>query len=87
MKTNISMLVRERTMLLTNGMSSMLINGREIQERVNSTRDSVCMLIEISSLSHNFLDTDTSNKQIALIFLLSPETEENNKYGTSINNL
>jgi hypothetical protein len=50
---DISMLVKERTMFLNNGTSSMLTNGREIQEKENSTRDSVSMLKEISILSQD----------------------------------
>jgi hypothetical protein len=49
-RANISMLVRERTIFHTNGTLSMLINGREIQEKENSTRDSVSMFKEISIL-------------------------------------
>jgi hypothetical protein len=45
------MLEREQAIFLNNGMSSMLTNGREIQEKENSTRDSVSMLKEISILS------------------------------------
>jgi hypothetical protein len=67
-------------------MSSMLTNGREIQERVNSTQDSDSMLKEISTLSHNWEDTDTSTSLIAIKFPSRPETEENLKDGTSINN-
>jgi hypothetical protein len=52
--------VRETTIFLNNGMSSMLINGREIQERENSTRDSVSMLKEISILSQEWDQEDTS---------------------------
>jgi hypothetical protein len=51
---------------------------------VNSINALVCMLKEISSLFHNFLSTDISNKQMVLILLLSLETVEDNKHGTSI---
>jgi hypothetical protein len=64
----------------------MLTNGREIQERVNSTRDSVSMLKEISILSHTWEDTDTSTSLIAIRLSSRPETEEDLKDGTSINN-
>jgi hypothetical protein len=80
------MLLRERTTFLNNGTSSMLTNGREIQERVNSTRDSVSMLKEISILSHTWEDTDTSTSLIAIRLSSRPETEEDLKDGTSINN-
>jgi hypothetical protein len=80
------MLERERTTFHNNGTSSMLTNGREIQERVNSTRDSVSMLKEISILSHTWEDTDTSTSLIAIRLSSRPETEEDLKDGTSINN-
>jgi hypothetical protein len=54
------MLEREQAIFLNNGMSSMLTNGREIQERVNSTNASACMLKEISILSQEWDQEDTS---------------------------
>jgi hypothetical protein len=64
----------------------MLTNGREIQERVNSTRDSVSMLKEISTLFHNWVAADTWISLIVLKLSSRQETEEKLKDGTSINN-
>jgi hypothetical protein len=63
----------------------MLTNGREIQERENSTEDLVSMLTEHSASFHNWDHADTS-------ILLEedsssrPQMEEKLNTGTSINN-
>jgi hypothetical protein len=52
MKTETSLFGINMVDSTSNGTSSIKINGREIQERENSTKTSVCMLIEPSTLSH-----------------------------------
>jgi hypothetical protein len=56
----------DKTRLLNNGILSTLINGREIQRKVNSTRDSVYMSKDHSISSQDWVKRDTS--------LLSTET-------------
>jgi len=58
-KTEILESTHRTTESTNNGTLSMLTNGKENQERVNSTRSSVFMLKEISILFHNCLRTDT----------------------------
>jgi hypothetical protein len=63
----------------------MLTNGREIQRRVNSTRDLAFMLKEISISSQDWEDRDTSMLSTETSSL-RPEMEERLKFGGSINN-
>jgi hypothetical protein len=88
LKTETLLQVIETTMLSTNnGISSTLINGRENQLRVNSIRDSVSMLKETSTLSHNFQTIDTLILSTTGTWLSRLRMEEEPKCGTSINNL
>jgi len=65
----------------------MLINGRETQERENSTQDSVSTLIEHSTSFHNWEEEDTLISLAALKLLSRPEMVENLKTGGSIKRL
>jgi hypothetical protein len=65
-------------------MSSMLINGREIQERVNSTEDLAYTLKEISTLFQEWELVDTSIFSQAETSISRPETEERLKSSGSI---
>lgn len=69
-----------------NGTSSMLMNGRESQERENSTKTSVSMLRETSTLCHNCQTTDISTSSTTETLLSRLPTQERLKLGTSIRN-
>jgi len=69
------------------GTSSMLMNGRENQLRVNSMRNSVSLLKEISTLFLNYQKTDTLILSTTETWLLRHQMEERLKSGISINNL
>jgi hypothetical protein len=88
LKTETSWLIAKTTKLSTNnGISSMLINGRENQLRDNSIRDSVSTLREISTLSQNFQTTDTLISSTTETWSSRFQTAEEPKSGTSTNNL
>jgi hypothetical protein len=76
-----------REQFTSNGILSMLINGRENQRRVNSMRDSDSMLKETSTLSHNFQTTDTLILSTTGTWSSRHQMEEKPNSGTSINNL
>jgi hypothetical protein len=59
-KTEILLSIQRKIMKSTNnGISSMLMNGRESQQRDNLMRDSDFMSKEISTLFQSFHRTDT----------------------------
>jgi hypothetical protein len=86
-RTEISLFMENMERSTNNGTSSMLMNGRESQERENSTKNSVYMLRETSTLCHNCQTTDTSTSsttETLLSRLLSKI--EGPRSGTSIRN-
>jgi hypothetical protein len=85
-KTETLLLEIEITKSTNNGILSMLMNGRENQPKVNSTRDSGFMLKEISTLSQLLKIKDTSISSTTEIWSSRLEMEEELKSGTSTNN-
>jgi hypothetical protein len=66
-----------------NGTSSMLMNTQRNQRRENSTRTSVSMLKDHSTLSLNWRKTDTLISSTTRTLLSRPEMEERVNHGTS----
>jgi uncharacterized protein YjcR len=87
LKTETLLSETKTTKSTNNGMSSMLINGRENQLRDNSIRDSDSMLREISTLSQNFQRTDILISSTTETWSSRFQTVEEPKSGTSTNNL
>jgi hypothetical protein len=87
MKTETLLLRTRMERQAKSGMSSMLMNMRRSQLRVNSTRSSDFTLRETSTLSQHCQEAECSTCLITETWSSRLETEESNKSGTSTNNL